>query len=96
MNIEQFLHEKRDDIRAIAAKHGAYNIRIFGSVVRGEAGSDSDIDFLVDAGPATSSWFPAGLILDLEKMLGRRVEIVTEKALNPYIRDHVLAEVKPL
>jgi len=96
MNIEQFLHEKRDDIRVIAAKHGAYNIRIFGSVVRGQAGPDSDIDFLVDAGPATSSWFPAGLILDLEKILGRRVEIVTEKALNPYIREHVLAEVKPL
>ena len=96
MNIEQFLHEKRDDICAIAAKHGAYNIRIFGSVVRGEAGPDSDIDFLVDAGPATSSWFPAGLILDLEKILGRRVEIVTEKALNPYIRDYVLREVKPL
>ena len=96
MDIEQFLHEKRDDICAIAAKHGAYNIRIFGSVVRGEAGPDSDIDFLVDAGPTTSSWFPAGLILDLEKILGRRVEIVTEKALNPYIREHVLAEAKPL
>ena len=96
MNIEQFLHEKRDDIRAIAAKHGAYNIRVFGSVVRGEAGPDSDIDFLVDAGPATSSWFPAGLILDLEKILGRRVEVVTEKALSPYVRDYVLREVRPL
>lgn len=96
MNIEQFLHDKRNDIRAIAAKHGAYNIRIFGSIVRGEAGPDSDIDFLVDAGPNTSSWFPAGLILDLEKVLGRRVEVVTEKALNPYIREYVLAEVKPL
>ncbi len=96
MNIEQFIHDKRNDICAIAAKHGAYNIRIFGSVVRGEAGPDSDIDFLVDAGPATSSWFPAGLILDLEKILGRHVEVVTEKALSPYIRDYVLREVKPL
>ncbi len=96
MNIEQFLHKKRDDIRAIAAKHGVYNIRVFGFVVRGQAGPDSDIDFLVDAGPATSSWFPAGLILDLEKILGRRVEVVTEKALNPYIREYVLREVKPL
>ena len=92
MDIEQFLHEKRDDIRAVAAKHGAFNIRIFGSVVRDEAGPDSDIDFLVDAGPTTSSWFPAGLILDLEKILGCRVEMVTEKALNPYIREHVLRE----
>jgi len=96
MNIERLLHEKRDDIRTIAAEHGAYNIRIFGSVVRGEAGPDSDIDFLIDVKPATSSWFPAGLILDLEEILGRRVEIVTEKALNPYIRDHVLHEAVPL
>jgi len=96
MNIEQFLHEKRDDIRSIAAKHGAYNIRIFGSVVRGHAGPDSDIDFLIDVGPTTSSWFPAGLILDLEEILGRRVEIVTDKALNPYIRDRVLREAIPL
>ena len=96
MNIEQLLNEKRDDIRSIAARHGAYNIRIFGSVVRGDAGPDSDIDFLIDAGPTTSSWFPAGLILNLEEILGRRVEIVTTKALNPYIRDHVLGEAKPL
>jgi len=96
MNIEQLLHEKRDDIRSIAAKHGAYNIRIFGSAVRGEVGPDSDIDFLIDVGPITSSWFPAGLILDLEEILGRRVEIVTDKALNPYIRDHVLREAIPL
>ena len=96
MNIEQLLREKRDDIRTIAAKHGACSIRIFGSAVRGEAGPDSDIDFLIDTGPTTSSWFPAGLILDLEEILGWRVEVVTEKALNPYIRDHVLAEAVPL
>lgn len=96
MNILQLLKEKREEIRNIAEKHGAYNIRIFGSVVRGEAGPDSDIDFLIDAGPATSSWFPAGLILDLQEILGRPVEVVTEKALNPYIRDHVLREAVPL
>ena len=72
MDIKQQIQEKRDEICAIAAKHGAYNIRIFGSVVRGQAGPDSDIDFLIDAGPTTSSWFPAGLILDLQKILGRR------------------------
>jgi len=96
VDIKRFLSEKRDDIRAIASKHGAFNIRIFGSVVRGDAGPDSDIDFLIDAGPTTSSWFPAGLILDLEEMLGYRVEVVTEKALNPYIRDSVLREAVPL
>ena len=96
MDIKRLLIEKRDDIRSIAAMHGAYNIRIFGSVVRGDAGPDSDIDFLIDAGPTTSSWVPAGLILDLEEMLGYRVEVVTDKALNPYIRDSVLREAVPL
>lgn len=96
MTIEQLLHEKRDEIQRTAAKHGATNIRVFGSVARGEAGPDSDIDFLVDAGVVTSSWFPAGLILDLEELLGCRVEVVTEKALSPYLRDQVLHEARPL
>ena len=96
MDIERLLSEKRDDIRAVASRHGACNIRVFGSAVRGEAGPDSDIDFLIDVGPSTSSWFPAGLILDLEEILGRRVEVVTARALNPYIRDQVLNEAVPL
>lgn len=96
MDIMHLLIEKRDDIRAVTSRHGASNVRVFGSVARGEAGPDSDIDFLIDAGPNTSSWFPAGLILDLEEILGRRVEVVTEKALNPYIRDYVLREAVPL
>lgn len=96
MGLEQLIREKSADIKAIAAKHGAENIRLFGSVVRGEAGPDSDVDFLVDTGPSTSSWFPAGLVLDLEEILGCRVEIVTERGLNPYIREHVLREAVPL
>jgi uncharacterized protein len=96
MMLEQLLHEKRDDIKRIAARHGAYNLRVFGSVARGEARPESDIDLLIDVGPTTSSWFPAGLILDLEDLLGRRVEVITEKALNPELRDHVLREAIPL
>ena len=96
MNLEQLIREKNTDIKAIAAKHGAKNLRLFGSVVRGEAGQDSDIDFLVDTEPSTSSWFPAGLVLDLEEILGCRVDIVTERGLNPYIREHVLNEAVPL
>jgi predicted nucleotidyltransferase len=94
--LEQLLHEKRDEIKRIAARHGAYNIRVFGSVARGEARPESDIDLLIDVGPTTSSWFPAGLILDLEELLGRRVEVTTEKALNPDLRDYVLREAIPL
>ena len=92
----ELLQNKRDDIRRIATKHGAYNLRVFGSVARGEARPDSDIDLLIEKGPTTSSWFPAGLVLELEEILGRRIEIVTEKALNPYLRDRVLSEAIPL
>ena len=96
MAFKQVLEEKRDDVLSIAAKHGAYNVRVFGSVARGDDRPDSDVDLLVDAGTTTSSWFPAGLILDLEQMLGRPVEIVTEKGLNPHLREHVLREAVPL
>lgn len=96
MTIQEILRLKKDEIRMIAARHGATNIRLFGSTARGEAGADSDVDLLIDVGQRTSSWFPAGLILDLEQLLGCRVEIVTEKALNPDIRDSVLREAVPL
>lgn len=96
MNLNELLREKRQEILDIAAKHGAYNVRIFGSVARGEADEASDVDILVDAGPETSSWFPAGLIIDLEKLLGCEVDVVTQGALHWYIRDKVLEEAVPL
>lgn len=89
---KEAVRQKRDEIRRIASEHGAMNVRIFGSVARGEERPDSDLDLLVDVGPKTSSWFPAGLILDLEKLLGCPVEVVTEKSLNPLFRDQVLRE----
>ena len=96
MAINQLLNEKQKDIKQIAAKHGAYNVRIFGSVVRGEETAESDIDFLVDTGPVVSAWFPGGLILELEQLLGRPIEIVTVNGLNPLIRNQVLKEAIPL
>ena len=96
MNIEQLLRENRTEIQRIAAKHGAYNVRVFGSVARGDPGPSSDVDLLVEAGSVTSSWFPAGLILDLEDLLGCRVEVVTERGLNREIRDYILREAIPL
>jgi predicted nucleotidyltransferase len=60
MDIDELLQEKREEILHIAAQHGAYNVRIFGSAVRGDAGPDSDVDFLVEVGPEHSAWFPAG------------------------------------
>jgi uncharacterized protein len=85
-------NEQRAMIRNIAAKHGAHHVRIFGSLARGEAGPQSDIDLLVDKGKETSPWFPASLILELEEALGRDVDVVTEKGLSPYLRDRILGE----
>ncbi|MGI8467795.1 MAG: nucleotidyltransferase family protein [Pyrinomonadaceae bacterium] len=96
MKIEETVKTKSAEIRRIAAQHGATNVRLFGSVVRGEAKDESDVDLLVDVTAQTSSWFPTGLILDLEKLLGRRVEVVTERALNKDLRERVLREAVPL
>lgn len=97
LTIQNLLQKKRDEILAIAAKHGAFNVRVFGSVVRGEADEKSDIDLLVDYSlDKISPWFPAGLVLDLEKLLQRKVDVATEDALKDRVRQRVLREAKPL
>jgi predicted nucleotidyltransferase len=96
MSIDQRIQAKRREILRIAAAHGARNVRVFGSAARGESGPSSDIDFLVTMQPEHSPWFPAGLIVDLEKLLGCEVEVVTEEALHWYIHDRVLQEAVPL
>lgn len=92
MGIEEILGEKREEILRIAAKHGVTSIRVFGSVARGEAGPDSDVDFLIEAGPDVTPWFPGGLVADLRDLLGRDVDVVEECALRPRIGAHVLSE----
>ena len=96
LEVTQLLQEKREDILRIADRHGASNVRVFGSVSRGEGGPDSDVDILVDVGPKPSPWFPAGLVLDLEDLLSRRVDVATPNALHWFIRDRVLSEAKPV
>ncbi|OGR87538.1 MAG: DNA polymerase subunit beta [Elusimicrobia bacterium RIFCSPLOWO2_01_FULL_60_11] len=96
MGIQEILKEKRQEILRISAKHGAINVRIFGSVARGEAGPNSDLDLLVDVGPNPSPFFPGGLLTDLESLLGKKVDIVTPGGLHWYIRDRVLREAVPL
>ncbi|MGK7897980.1 MAG: nucleotidyltransferase family protein [Xenococcus sp. (in: cyanobacteria)] len=93
MKLQELLQEKREKIMAIATKHGAYNVRVFGSVARGEETSASDIDFLVDYDLSKiSPWFPGGLLADLEDLLGCQVDIVTEKGLHDLIRERILQE----
>ena len=96
MKVDELLQEKREEILRIAAQRGAYNVRIFGSAVRGEAGPDSDVDFLVELEPGRSLFDLGGLLMDLQSLLGREVDVVTEAGLHWYIRDQVLAEAKPL
>jgi len=96
MGIDEPLKAKREQILQIAAKHGARNVRVFGSVAHGEAGPQSDVDLLVDVGPDPSPFFPGGLLADLEELLGRRVDVLTENALHWYIRDRILREARPL
>lgn len=96
MDITQLLRERRREILRIAAAHGARNVRVFGSAARGEAGPESDVDLLVEVGPDHSAFFPGGLVADLEELLGRRVDVLTENALHWYIRERVLAEAVPL
>ncbi len=77
-------------------KNRPENVRLFGSVARGEEHPQSDIDLLVTAGPHRSAFFPGGLVSDLEELLGRPVDIVTERGLHWYIRDRILNEAIPL
>jgi predicted nucleotidyltransferase len=88
-----FLQQKREDILAIAQKHGAKNVRVFGSVARGEANEQSDIDFLIDYDlDKITPWFPAGLLLDLEDLLGFRVDVATVDMLKVRIKEQILQE----
>jgi uncharacterized protein len=96
MDVQRRIQEKREEILRLAARHGARNLRLFGSVARGEARPESDVDILIEAGPERTPWFPGGLIADLEELLGCKVDVVTEKALHWYIRERVLKEAVPL
>ncbi len=96
MDIESRLHEKREEILALAAQHGASNVRIFGSVARGEAQAESDVDFLVTMEPGRSLFDLGRLLLDLRDLLGCDVDVVTENGLYWLLRQRILKEARPL
>ena len=95
MGIEE-LKSRREEILHVAARHGARRVRVFGSVARGEADERSDVDFLVDLEKGRSLLDLGGLLMDLQDLLGRPVDVVTERGLKTRIRDRVLEEAVPL
>ncbi|MCU0251935.1 MAG: nucleotidyltransferase family protein [Vicinamibacterales bacterium] len=96
MTTTDLVQAKREEILRIAERHGARNVRVFGSVARGEATDESDIDLLVSTTEHTSPWFPAGLMLDLQDLLGRKVDVVTEDGLYWLLKPRILQEARPL
>jgi predicted nucleotidyltransferase len=96
MKIEENLKQKQEDIRRIALRHGARNVRVFGSAVHGELRADSDIDFLVDLDPDKSLFDLAELLLELQELLERKVDVVTEDSIYWLLKRRILKEAIPL
>ena len=90
------LHEKRAEILEAAARHGARNVRVFGSVARGEAREDSDVDFLVELEPGRSLFDLAHFWGELEDILGCKVDVATEGGLHPVLEEAIASDVQPL
>lgn len=96
MTATDALKRHRAEVLRLAAKYGATDVRVFGSVARGEADESSDIDFLVRMSPGRSAFDIGGLLMDLQDLLGRRVDVVTERGLRPRMRERVLREAIPV
>jgi len=95
MTLEE-VRGRRDAILSLAARRGAGNVRVFGSVARGEAGPGSDVDFLVEFGRGRGLFDLGGLLVDLRELLGVPVDVTTVNGLGPLLREHVLAQAVPL
>ncbi len=96
MTLNQLLGDKRQDILRLAAQYGAHDVRVFGSLARGEARPDSDVDILITLEPERSLLDLIALKLDLEDLLGCKVDVVTEASVSPYIRPQVLRDAVAL
>jgi len=94
--VRSLLHERREEIERVAASYGARRVRVFGSVARGDDHSESDIDLLVEFEPGRSLMDHAGLAMALEELLGRKVEVASERGLREKVRERVLNEASAL
>jgi predicted nucleotidyltransferase len=96
MTLDELRRSKREKLLSIAAPHGARNVRVFGSVARGDSSGSSDIDLLVELEPGRTLMDLGGLLMAVEQEMGTAVDIATERMLRPEVRDRVLAEAVPL
>jgi hypothetical protein len=92
----QLIQQQREKILSVASEHGMVNVRLFGSVARGEETPESDIDFLVDLEAGRSLLDLGGALIKLQGLLSRKVDIVTERGLHWYLRDKIMNEARPL
>ena len=96
MDAEKLLKEKRQAIMALADKHGAHSVRIFGSVARGDSGPESDVDLLVKMEEGRSLLDLSAMVLDLKELLGVNVDVVSEDGIYWLLRRKILKEARPL
>jgi predicted nucleotidyltransferase len=96
MGIKELLESRRNEILNLAARYGAKNLRVFGSVARGEGGPGSDLDLLVDMEKGRNLLDLVGFWQDLEELLGCHVDVITEGGISPYLRERIYAEALPL
>lgn len=96
MNLFDLIKSKKEEILKLADRHGAYNVRLFGSVVRKEENEKSDIDFLVDFKPEVGLFEWSSFWVELEDLLKHKVDVATEKVLKESIKNRILKEAKPL
>jgi predicted nucleotidyltransferase len=96
MTLEELLRARREEILRVCARYGARNVRVFGSLARGEADEQSDIDLIVEFEPGRSLLDHAGLWLELQELLGVKVDVVSSRGIKARIRERVLQEAIPL
>ena len=96
MTLNELKSSKREEILRLASKRGARNLRVFGSVARGEEDAESDTDFLVDLEPGRSLMDLGGLQMDLEQLLGGKVDVISSRGLRERVRERILRDAVPL
>ncbi len=94
--MHSLIDQHRSEILAIAARHGVRDVRVFGSMARGDAGEAGDVDLLVSLPPQRTGLSLGALLMDVQELLQRRVDVVTENSLHPALRERILLEAQPL